>query len=185
MRLPIKHEYLAWVDLEMTGLDYNNDVILEIACIITDTNLNIVAEGPNLIIHQPDELLDGMNEWCLQTHGASGLIQSCKDSTISIEQAEEEVLQFLQKYCAPQTTPLCGNTVWFDKLFLQRQMPRITDFLHYRVVDVTAFKIMLNAWSNVAISFPKKNNHRALDDIRESIAELTFYRTNFINVPKQ
>lgn len=183
MKLPIKHECLAWIDLEMTGLDYQNDVILEIACIITNTNLDVIAVGPNLIIHQPDEILNNMNEWCLQTHGASGLIEACKNSTITMAQAEEEVLTFLQKYCAEKTTPLCGNTVWFDKLFLQKDMPRIIDFLHYRVVDVTAFKIMFNAWSSMPISFPKKNNHRALDDIHESIAELSFYKNNFVKVP--
>ena len=180
----IKNNLLVWIDLEMTGLDYHNDVILEIATIITDTELNIVATGPDLVIHQPEQALNRMDTWCVETHSKSGLLEKVRSSSLTVAQAEEQTLQFLQQFCEKQTAPLCGNTVWFDKLFLKKDMPAIVDFLHYRVVDVTAFKIMLSAWSGKNVSFKKKNNHRALDDIKESIEELQFYRTNFINIPK-
>jgi len=180
-----KHNALVWIDLEMTGLDYKNDVILEIAAIITDANLNIIANGPNLIIHQPDEILSNMNPWCIETHTASGLMQASKDSTITTDQAAEEVLTFLEEHCEKNNAPLCGNSIWMDKLFLQKEMPLIVDFLHYRVVDVTAFKIMIGQWAGKDIVFKKKNTHRALDDIKESIAELKFYREHFITIPTE
>lgn len=179
----LKNNLLVWIDLEMTGLDYFNDSILEIATIITDSNLQVVATGPNLVIHQPEEILNRMDAWCVETHTKSGLIEKVRNSTLSVEQAEQETLKFLQQYCEKQTAPLCGNTVWFDKLFLKKDMPDIVGFLHYRVVDVTAFKIMLSAWSSQNVSFKKQNSHRALDDILESIAELQYYRTNFIKIP--
>jgi oligoribonuclease len=181
--MKIKHDNLVWIDLEMSGLDWQNDVILEAAVVITDRELNVVAVGPNLTINQPDEILDNMNPWCIETHSKSGLIQSCKDSDISMQQAETEILNFLQLHCEKNNAPLCGNTVWFDKLFLQKDMPQIVDFLHYRVVDVTAFKIILAQWAGKDILFKKKNTHRALDDIMESIAELKFYKENFIKIP--
>ncbi|HSW75952.1 MAG TPA: oligoribonuclease [Candidatus Saccharimonadales bacterium] len=178
------NNYLVWIDLEMTGLDYNNDVILEIATIITDNDLNIIAHGPDLVIKQPDEILNAMNTWCIEQHGKTGLTQKVKDSTVTMQQAEEETLQFLETYCEKGSAPLCGNTVWFDKIFLKKEMPLIVDFLHYRVVDVTAFKIMLSRWAGKTIEFKKINAHRALDDIKESIEELKFYRTHFITIPQ-
>ncbi len=179
----IKHNALVWIDLEMSGLDWHNDVILEAAVVITDANLNIIAQGPNLIVHQPDQILDNMNPWCMEVHGKSGLIEASKKSTITPEQAEDEILNFLQLHIAKNNSPLCGNTVWFDKLFLQKDMPRIVEFLHYRIVDVTAFKIMISQWAGKDILFKKNNCHRALDDIMESIAELKFYREHFIKIP--
>jgi len=179
-----KHNSFVWIDLEMTGLDYNNDVILEIATIVTDPNLNIIATGPSLIIHQPDEILDNMSAWCIETHTKSGLLNASQKSTITTEQAEEETLRFLEQHTTKNNAPLCGNTVWFDKLFLNKEMPLIVDYLHYRVIDVTAFKIVLNQWAEKDIDFPKKNNHRALDDIKESINELIFYRQYF-KIPNQ
>jgi oligoribonuclease len=181
--MKIKHNALVWIDLEMSGLDWQNDVILEAAVIITDANLNIIAQGPDLIINQPDQILDNMNPWCMEVHGKSGLIEASKKSTITPEQAENEILNFLQLHIEKNNSPLCGNTVWFDKLFLQKDMPKIVDFLHYRVVDVTAFKIMISQWAGKDILFKKKNTHRALDDIMESIAELKFYREHFIKIP--
>ncbi len=178
-----KHNALVWIDLEMTGLDYHRDVILEIAAIVTDAELNIIATGPNLVIHQPDEVLENMNPWCIETHGASGLIQASKESSITTEQAEEEILKFIEQHCQKGNAPLCGNTVWFDKLFLNKEMPLIVDFLHYRTVDVTAFKVMLSQWAGKDIVFKKNNTHRALDDIKESIEELKFYKNNFITIP--
>lgn len=181
--MKIKHNCLVWIDLEMSGLDWKNDVILEAAVVITDTNLNLIAQGPNLIIKQPDSILDNMNPWCMETHSKSGLIQGCKDSAITMEQAEDEILKFLMLHCEKNNAPLCGNTVWFDKLFLQKDMPKIIDFLHYRIVDVTAFKIIISQWAGKDIFFKKQNTHRALDDIIESIAELKFYKENFISIP--
>lgn len=177
-----KHNALVWIDLEMTGLDYESDHILEIAALITDANLNIVAEGPNLIIHQPDQVLEKMNPWCIETHTASGLYQASQLSTMNAEQAEQQILNFIMQYCQKQNAPLCGNTVWFDKLFLKREMPLIVDFLHYRVVDVTSFKVMIGQWLGQDIVFKKLNKHRALDDIKESIAELKFYREQYMKV---
>jgi len=179
------HDRLVWIDLEMTGLDYQNDVILEIATIVTDGNLNIIATGPNLIIHQPDQTLNKMNNWCMELHNKTGLFQACQQSSVTIEQAEAETLAFLEQHCQKGTAPLCGNTVWFDKLFLKKDMPLIYDFLHYRIVDVTTLKVTLNLWSKNMISFKKQNVHRALDDIKESIAELQYYRDNFIKLPDQ
>jgi len=178
-----KHNSLVWIDLEMSGLDYNKDVIIEIAAIVTDADLNIIATGPNLIVNQPDDILDNMNPWCMEVHSQSGLIEASKKSTISVAQAEEEVLRFLEEHCDKNNAPLCGNTVWFDKLFLKKDMPLILDYLHYRIVDVTAFKIMLGQWAGKDIIFKKNNSHRALDDIKESIAELKFYREHFITIP--
>ncbi|MFA5998486.1 MAG: oligoribonuclease [Candidatus Babeliales bacterium] len=178
------NNYLVWIDLEMTGLDYNNDVILEIATIITDNDLNVIATGPDLVIKQSNEVLERMNAWCVEQHGKTGLTQKVKDSTITLEQAEEETLNFLEMYCEKGSSPLCGNTVWFDKIFLKKEMPLLVDFLHYRVVDVTAFKIMLSRWAGKKIEYKKVNSHRALDDIKESIEELKFYRANFITIPE-
>ena len=182
--MKIRHDSLVWIDLEMTGLDWHNDFILEAAVVITDGNFNIIAQGPNLIINQSDKILDNMNPWCMEVHGKSGLIQACKDSTISMQDAENQILEFLKLHCKKNNAPLCGNTVWFDKLFLQKDMPKIVDFLHYRIVDVTAFKIMLSQWAGKDLLFKKKNTHRALDDIMESIAELKFYKENFIKIPE-
>ena len=182
MNKKYNHDRLVWIDLEMTGLDYQKDVILEIATIITDANLEVIATGPNLVVHQPDEILDRMDNWCTEHHAKTGLTQQVKDSKLTLEQAEQETLLFLQQHCQKSMSPLCGNTVWFDKLFLKKDMPLIFDFLHYRVVDVTAFKVMLNIWSSNHIEFKKQNTHRALDDIKESIAELKFYKENFIEI---
>ncbi len=174
---------LAWIDLEMTGLDHQNDLILEIATIITDTDLNIVAEGPSMVIYQPDEILNKMDQWCIDTHTNTGLFRQVQESCVTVQEAEQETLFFLQEYASKGDMPLCGNTVWFDKLFLKKEMPRIVEYLHYRVVDVTAFKIMISAWSGKKdLGFKKQNTHRALDDIKESIAELQFYRQNYLKV---
>lgn len=179
------HDRLVWIDLEMTGLNYHNDVILEIASIITDSDLNIIATGPNLIIHHSDEVLERMDQWCTEQHTKTGLYKAVQESKISLEQAEEETLKFLIQHCVKHTAPLCGNTVWFDKLFLKKDMPLIDDFLHYRIVDVTTLKVMINLWTNKDAHFKKENTHRALDDIKESIAELKFYKENFITIPQE
>lgn len=179
------HDRLIWIDLEMSGLDYQKDVILEIATIVTDGNLNTIATGPNLIIYHPDKILNSMDNWCTEQHGKTGLTKQVKESRISLKEAERETLFFLQQHCQKGTAPLCGNSVWFDKLFLKKDMPHLFDFLHYRVVDVTAFKIMINNWTQTNVLFKKQNTHRALDDIKESIAELKFYKENFITIPEE
>ncbi len=176
---------LIWIDLEMTGLDPARDKILEIATLITDDELNIVAQGPNLIIHQSEEVLAGMNEWCQVQHKKSGLIEAVRNSIICEEQAAHETLQFLKDHCDENSTPLCGNSVWQDKLFLQQHMPELAAFFHYRILDVSSVKLVINRWTKQYKLFKKCDGHRALDDIKESIAELKFYKENFFKLPGQ
>ncbi|KAJ7305042.1 hypothetical protein JRQ81_010831 [Phrynocephalus forsythii] len=164
---------------QMTGLDIEKDQILEMACLITDSDLNVLAEGPNLIINQPDELLDGMSEWCKEHHGKSGLTKAVRESTISLRQAEYEFLSFVRQQTPPGLCPLAGNSVHADKKFLDKHMPQFTNHLHYRIVDVSTIKELCRRWYPEDYEFaPKKAaSHRALDDIRESIKELQFYRS--------
>ncbi|XP_049449144.1 small fragment nuclease [Epinephelus fuscoguttatus] len=171
---------MVWVDLEMTGLDIEKDQIIEMACIITDSELNILAEGPNLIINQPNELLEGMSEWCKEHHGKSGLTQAVKDSKITLAQAEYEFLSFVRQHTPPGSCPLAGNSVHADKKFLDKYMPQFMYHLHYRIIDVSTIKELCRRWypeeyKNVPL---KKAAHRALDDIHESIKELQYYRAN-------
>ncbi len=171
-----KSENLVWIDLEMTGLNVDSDTIIEIATIVTDDKLNIVAEGPRLVIHQPDAVLDNMNEWCITHHANSGLTQEVKESTTTMHEAEEKTLAFLKEHCIENTSPLCGNSVHFDRIFLQKYMPKIVEFLHYRILDVTTIKRLKRMWYP-SVPFPsKKEAHRALDDIKESIDELKYYK---------
>lgn len=172
---------LVWIDLEMTGLNPETDAILEIATIVTDGMLTVLEEGPSLVIHQPEAVLEAMGPWVKNTHDASGLTDKVRASTVSLDQAEQETLAFIQKYCTPQTGILCGNSVWQDRNFLARHMPSITDYLHYRLIDVTAVKQIVTAWypGNPHLSFVKKDTHRALADIFESIEELRHYRKYF------
>ncbi|KAJ3182763.1 hypothetical protein HDU87_008102 [Geranomyces variabilis] len=170
---------IVWIDLEMTGLDLGKDQIIEIAVLITDGDLNIVAEGPEIIIHASKLLLDGMDDWCKQHHGASGLIDASLAATATAASAESAVLAFLQKHIErPRTAPLGGNSVHVDRMFLHKEMPRLVDFLHYRIIDVSTVKECVRRWlPHVADGAPSKAlSHRAMDDIRESIAELHYYR---------
>ncbi|KAK5859211.1 hypothetical protein PBY51_003294 [Eleginops maclovinus] len=171
---------MVWVDLEMTGLDIEKDKIIEMACLITDSELNILAEGPNLIINQPKELLDGMSEWCKEHHGKSGLTQGVQDSKITLEQAEYEFLSFVRQHTPPGQCPLAGNSVHADKRFLDKFMPQFMYHLHYRIIDVSTIKELCRRWypEEYRIVPHKKAAHRALDDIQESIKELKFYRAN-------
>ncbi|XP_008278280.1 small fragment nuclease [Stegastes partitus] len=171
---------MVWVDLEMTGLDIEKDQIIEMACIITDSDLNILAEGPNLIIKQPDELLEGMSEWCKEHHGKSGLTQAVRDSKITLEQAEYEFLSFIRQHTPPGQCPLAGNSVHADKRFLDKYMPQFMYHLHYRIIDVSTIKELTRRWFPEEFKMVphKKASHRALDDIQESIKELQFYRAN-------
>lgn len=173
-----KDNRLIWVDLEMTGLAVDSCHILEMACIITDNSLNIVAEAPNLIIHHPEKVLQNMESWSQECHDKSGLTASSRSSNISLHSAEVQMLQFVQEHTLAGQCPLAGNTIHMDRAFLSRYMPEFTKHLHYRIVDVSTVKELCRRW------FPEdfKNapvkgcSHRALDDIKESIAELKYYK---------
>ncbi|KAI0234598.1 Oligoribonuclease, mitochondrial [Lamellibrachia satsuma] len=169
---------LVWVDLEMTGLDVDTDHIIEMACLVTDRYLKVVAEGPNLIIHQPDEILSGMNAWCKEHHGKSGLTRAVHTSKISLQQAEMEMISFIRQHTPPGSCPLAGNTVHADKKFLDKYMPHFMNHLHYRIVDVSTIKELCRRWYPEAFrqAPSKAASHRALEDIRESIKELQYYR---------
>jgi oligoribonuclease len=168
---------LIWIDLEMTGLDTQNDVIIEIATIVTDVQLNTLAEGPVLAIHQPDEVLAAMDEWNQRTHGNSGLIERVKQSTITERMAEEQTIAFLREYVPAKASPMCGNSICQDRRFLARCMPELEAFFHYRNLDVSTLKELAKRWNpDIIKGLQKKGAHLALDDIRESIEELRYYR---------
>lgn len=170
-------KYMVWMDCEMTGLDPVKDVLLEIATIITDYDLNVIAHGPVLAIRQSEARLAGMDAWNRRTHRKSGLIDRVRTSGMSVAEAERETLAFVKKYCYAQTAPLCGNSIGQDKRFLAKYMPQLHDFLHYKVVDVSSIKVLVTEWYDGRYRSPdKKELHRALDDIEESIAELAYYR---------
>ena len=168
---------LVWIDLETTGIDDRTSSILEIASIITDKDLNIVAEGPDLVIHQPDDILDTMDPWCIDQHGRSGLTDACRNDGVPLGVAEAETLRFVQGYCLKGKAPLCGNSIGFDRRFLMHHMPSLNNYLDYRNVDVSSIKELVLRWLPKAIGeIEKKSTHRALDDIRESIEELRIYK---------
>tara|TARA_R110000868_G_scaffold96162_2_gene264617 strand:+ start:34681 stop:35229 length:549 start_codon:yes stop_codon:yes gene_type:complete len=171
-----KKHNLIWLDLEMTGLDIQNDVIIEIASIITDQQLNILAEGPVLAIFQPDIILDNMNDWCKKQHSKSGLVDRVKASNVSVAQAENETLKFWKEWVQEGESPLCGNSVHNDRLFLSKYMQKLEKFLHYRHLDVSTPKLLSKYWYDN--EFKKDSKHLALDDIKDSIEELKFYRQN-------
>ncbi|WP_066018420.1 oligoribonuclease [Endozoicomonas atrinae] len=176
-----KSDNLIWIDLEMTGLDPVNDRILEIATIVTDGQLNILEEGPVLAVHQSNEVLDAMNEWCVNTHGATGLTDRVRASTISERQAEQITLDFLRKHVDQGISPMCGNSIGQDRRFLWRYMSELNDYFHYRNIDVSTLKELARRWKpELLTQFSKKGTHLALEDIRESIDELRFYRQHFI-----
>ena len=172
---------LIWIDLEMTGLDPDRDVIIEMATIVTDSDLNTLAEGPVIAIHQPEEILAGMDEWNTRQHGGSGLTQRVRESTILTAEAEALTLAFLEQWVPKGKSPICGNSICQDRRFLYRHMPRLEGYFHYRNLDVSTLKELAARWApQVRESFKKGNTHLALDDIRESIAELRYYREHFI-----
>lgn len=180
----MKHkDNLIWIDLEMTGLEPEQDRIIEIATIVTDKDLNVLAEGPVMAVHQSNELLDGMDEWCTKTHGESGLTQRVKDSSISDREAELATIEFLEQYVPKGKSPMCGNSIGQDRRFLVKYMPELEAFFHYRNLDVSTLKELASRWKpEILKDFHKKNVHLALEDIRESIEELTFYRERFLDV---
>jgi oligoribonuclease len=178
-----RKQNLIWIDLEMTGLDPEKDRIIEIATIVTDGDLNTLAEGPVIAVHQSNKLMDYMDEWCTKTHGENGLTERVKASTISEKEAELITIEFLKEYVDMGISPICGNTIGQDRRFLVKYMPNLETYFHYRNLDVSVLKELAIRWNPKVLSgFEKKNTHLALDDIRESIAELKHYRKKFLNV---
>ena len=180
--MSLDKENLIWIDLEMTGLDPEKNTIIEIATIVTDKHLNVLSEGPNLAIHQPLSVMDAMDEWCTSHHGQSGLTKRVLETQMSMSQAELETIQFLEKYVPKGASPICGNSVGQDRRFLYRYMPALEAYFHYRYIDVSTIKELAKRWQpEVLDGFSKKGSHLAMDDIKESIAELAFYREQFFN----
>ncbi|MES2105596.1 MAG: oligoribonuclease [Pseudomonadota bacterium] len=172
---------LVWLDMEMTGLDPDTDRIIEVAVVVTDSQLNILGEGPVFAIHQPDEVLDKMDAWNKGTHGRSGLIERVKTSTVSEADAEVALIEFLKKYVPAGKSPMCGNTICQDRRFMARGMPKLEAFFHYRNLDVSTLKELCKRWKpELASGFKKHQKHTALADIIESIEELKYYREHFI-----
>lgn len=179
--MSMNQENLIWIDLEMTGLDTVNDVIIEIATVVTDKDLNILAEGPVIAIHQTAETLAKMDEWNQKQHGGSGLIQRVLASEWTEAQAEQATLDFLKQYVPAGASPMCGNSICQDRRFLARQMPELERFFHYRNLDVSTLKELANRWKpGLAAGFKKESQHLALADVQDSIDELMYYRTHFI-----
>lgn len=181
----MKNHKLVWLDLEMTGLAPEKDKILEIASIVTDLNLNILAEGPNIAIHQPTHILETMDDWCISTHNKSGLISRVKCSEHDTNAAEMITLDFLQKWTTKESSLLCGNSIWVDRMFLYVHMPELESFFHHRLIDVTTIKELIRFWHPDLKNFKKANQHLALDDIRESVAELQYYQKIFFHLNNQ
>lgn len=178
--MAVDKKHLIWIDLEMTGLDTLNDTIIEIATIVTDSELNILAEGPVFAIHTPDIVLNSMDDWNTRQHGQSGLIDRIRRSNVTMAQAETETIAFLSKYVEAGRSPMCGNSICQDRRFLARQMPTLERFFHYRNLDVSTVKELAYRWRpDILSSFEKKGNHLALDDIRDSIRELRYYKEHF------
>ena len=178
-----RKQNLIWIDLEMTGLDPEKQRIIEIATIVTDGELKTLAVGPVIAIKQSDELLDAMDEWCTKTHTANGLIERVKASTVTEREAELQTLEFLKEWVDPGQSPICGNSIGQDRRFLVKYMPELEAFFHYRNLDVSVLKELAMRWNpKVLKGFEKKATHLALDDIRESIAELKHFRKKFLNL---
>ncbi len=173
---------LIWIDLEMTGLVPDLDRIIEIATLVTDAQLNIIAEGPVIAIKQSDDALAAMDEWNQKHHGASGLIDRVKDSTVNEHEAQQRTLEFLQLFTNPNTSPMCGNSICQDRRFLARYMPELEAYFHYRNLDVSSVKELVKRWKpEIMEGLNKKGAHQAMEDIKDSISELSYYREHFIN----
>ncbi len=170
---------LAWIDLEMTGLDTVNDVILEVGLIVTNNALEIVAESPSFVIYQTDDVLGRMDEWNKSHHTQSGLLAQVRESVLDCQQAERHALEFLNSYVLPMKSPMCGNSICQDRRFLARLMPNLERFFHYRNLDISTLKELVKRWMP-ELQVSKKSKHRSLDDIRDSIAELKYYREHFL-----
>ncbi|WP_423185526.1 oligoribonuclease [Alishewanella sp. d11] len=182
--MAINDTNLVWLDLEMTGLEPKTDVILEMATIVTDSQLNILAEGPVFAIKTSDAVLDNMSEWCVEQHGKSGLTARCRASEVTLAEAEAQTIAFLSQYVSPGKSPMCGNSIGQDRRFLAEYAPTLEAFFHYRNLDVSTVKELARRWHpEVLKQVQKSSSHLALDDIRESIAELVTYRRYFFRLP--
>jgi oligoribonuclease len=176
---------LIWIDLEMTGLDTNNDYIIEIATIVTDGDLNVLAEGPMIAIHQSDETLEAMDEWNTRQHGGSGLTERVRNTRVTEAEAEQQTLEFLKQYVPAGVSPMCGNSICQDRRFMARIMPELEAYFHYRNLDVSSLKELARRWApKVEKSFKKKSSHLAMDDVKDSIRELQHYREHLIKLPE-
>ncbi len=179
----VNKDNLIWIDLEMTGLEPQQDLIIEIATLVTDKDLNILAEGPVLAIHQSDEILNSMDEWNTNQHGKSGLTQRVKDSKISEVEAERQTIEFLKQWVPENASPMCGNSICQDRRFMANYMPTLEEYFHYRNLDVSSIKELTRRWApDVYSGFTKESSHLAMDDIKDSIAELVYYREHFLKV---
>lgn len=171
---------LIWIDLELTGLDFGNDTIVEIATIITDKNLNIIAEGPDIVIHHSENVLANMDPWCIAHFGKSGLTKEIRKSSIGIVEAEQKTLDFIKQYVDKNISPMCGNSTQQDRRMLARHMPHLESYFHYRHIDVSTVKELALRWKpEITQNLKKEGKHRALSDVKESIEELKFYRKYF------
>ena len=180
----MKQNNLIWIDLEMTGLNPETDRIIEIATIVTDDNLNILEQGPVMAIHQPDHIMDKMNSWCVKVHGRTGLTERVKNSVITERQAEAGTLEFIRKYTAKNKSPMCGNSIGQDRRFLVKYMPELHEHFFYRNIDVSTLKELAKRWKpDILKKLVKKGSHIAIEDIKESIDELKFYREHFLDLP--
>ena len=171
-----RHHRMVWIDLEMTGLDITKESIIEIATVVTDGNLNVLATGPNLAISVDEDLLAGMDDWNTRHHHRSGLVDRIRSEGVRVREAEQATLAFLKEWVDENTAPLCGNSVWNDRQFMAKEMPELLDYLHYRMVDVSTIKALAKRWYRDVPRFNKKGAHLALDDILESIEELKYFR---------
>ncbi|GBG12958.1 oligoribonuclease [Novimethylophilus kurashikiensis] len=177
------NDNLIWIDLEMSGLQPDSDRILEMAIIVTDVHLNTIAESPVLVVHQSDEVLDGMDAWNKGTHGKSGLIDKVKASTLTEAEAEAQMIEFLKQYVPASKSPMCGNSICQDRRFLARYMPKLEAYFHYRNLDVSVFKELARRWRpKLYDGFKKASSHTAMADILESIEELKYYREHFLRM---
>lgn len=172
-----REQRMVWIDLEMTGLDIEKESIIEIATIITDGELNILAHGPNVAITVDESLIEGMDEWNTTHHFESGLVKRIREQGVDLSEAENMTLDFLKEWVDPNTAPLCGNSVWNDRRFLEKEMPLVAEYLHYRMIDVSTVKELARRWYPEVDKYPKKGAHLALDDIIESVEELDYFRS--------
>lgn len=177
------NDNLIWIDMEMSGLVPETDFVLELAAVVTDANLNVLAESPVLVVHQSDAVLDGMDAWNKGTHGKSGLIDKVKASTLTEAEAEIQMIEFLKQYVSASKSPMCGNSICQDRRFMARHMPKLEAFFHYRNLDVSTIKELARRWKPAVYDgFKKGNQHTAMADIHESIEELKYYREHFIRL---
>ena len=177
-----RNDLWVWIDLEMTGLDLSECVIVEIATVITDKSLNIIAEGPDIVIKRSKTDMAKIEEWPKKMHEKSGLLSSIETSNIKLKEAQKITLDFISKYVEKNSSPLCGNTIYQDRMFLKKEMPKLEEYLHYRNLDVSTLKELYKSWKGDIQNLPvKKSNHRAMKDILESIDEMKWYKENFLS----